>query len=89
MQKPKLNYSLAGFSGNGHFSMNISCQAINNSVGFGRSESDYSDDVGHLCKADCLVPAAGDRSIHGIQLMCRQIGHFSINFFAIALCFSC
>lgn len=88
MQKPKLNYSLAEISGNGHFPMNISWQAINNSVGFGRSESDYSDDVGHLCKADRLVPAARDRSIHGIQVMCGQIGHFSVNFFATALCFN-
>lgn len=69
--------------------MNISWQAINNSVGFGRAESDYSDDVGHLCKADCLVPAARERSIHGIQAMCGQIGHFPMNFFAVALCFNC
>lgn len=68
--------------------MNISCQAINNSVGFERSESDYRDDVGHLCKADLLVPAARGRSIHGIPAMCGQTGHFPKNSLAVSLCFS-
>lgn len=70
MQKYKLNYSLAEISGNGHFSMNISYKAINNSVGFWRSESDYLDDVGHLCKPYRFVHAGIDRFIHGIQVMC-------------------
>lgn len=46
--------------------MNISWRAINNSVGFGRSESDYWDDVGRLCKAELQEAQPSTYGIRGI-----------------------